>query len=63
MKIGGYVESDVSSFIHRMLPNKTINVGKVVNLFMCVRVRERVGVIKDKRSLKPALFWGALVEL
>ena len=36
MKIGGYVESDVSSFIHRMLPNKTIKLGKVVNLFMCV---------------------------
>ena len=41
MKIGGYVESDVSSFIHRMLPNKTIKLGKVVNLFMCVCACER----------------------
>ena len=41
MKIGGYVESDVSSFIHRMLPNKTIKLGKVVNLFMCAYVCER----------------------
>ena len=27
------------------------------------RGRERVGMIKDKRSLKPALFSRALVEL